>query len=116
MITAFTQLLLFQFAGEFLVRFFSLPLPGPVVGMALCFVFLILRGEPSHELRQTGSGLLQHMSLLFIPAGVGVMQYFDRVEQEWLPIGAALLASTVLAIAVTAGVLKMLGGARREDA
>ena len=64
MIAALTQLLLFQLAGEVIAHGFGLPIPGPVIGMALLFLFLVLRQGPSHELQQTSQGLLQHLSLL----------------------------------------------------
>ena len=100
-LSGFTWLLLFQCAGEALVRLAGLPIPGPVAGMALLFAALLLRGKTPGALAAAG-GLGQHLSLLFVPAGVGVMMYMGQVAAEWLPIVAALLVSTVLAIAATA--------------
>lgn len=108
MILALTVLLLFQLAGEVLVRGLALPVPGPVVGMGLFFLFLLLRGGPSEEMRKTAGGLLQHLSLLFIPAGTGIVLYGELLAREWLPLTAALVGSTFLAIAVTALVLNAL--------
>jgi holin-like protein len=51
---------------------------------------------------------LQHLSLLFVPAGVGVMLHFQRMGDEWRPIVVALIASTLLAIGVTALVMRAL--------
>jgi holin-like protein len=77
MLNALTLILLvFQLIGEVLAQLFALPVPGPVIGMALLFVALALRGGPSVELRDTAQNLLQHLSLLFVPAGVGVMLHF----------------------------------------
>ena len=59
-------------------------------------------------LRETAQNLLQHLSLLFVPAGVGVMLHFQRLADEWLPIVIALFASTFITIAVTALVLRAL--------
>jgi len=105
MIEALTLLLLFQLAGEALVLVTHWPVPGPVVGMALLFLYLCLRGSMTESLRATSLGLLNHLALLFVPAGVGVMLYFDRVAEEWLAITVALLLSTVLTLAVTALVM-----------
>ena len=82
--------------------------PGPVIGMALLFAALALRGGPAPALRETCQNLLQHLSLLFVPAGVGVMLHFGRIGGEWLPLAASLVGSTLLAIAVTALVLRAL--------
>lgn len=108
MIAALTQLLIFQLIGEVVSRFFALPVPGPVLGMLLLFVTLSLRPALADGLRDTANGLLQHLSLLFVPAGVGVMLHFSRLGDEWLPIAVALVVSTVLALAVTALVLHAL--------
>ncbi len=116
MIGAITLLLLFQLIGEVLAQALAFPVPGPVIGMALLFAALVLRDGPSAELRHTAQGLLQHLSLLFVPAGVGVMLHFQRVSDEWLPLLAALVVSTGLAIGVTALALQWLtrGGKTRE--
>jgi holin-like protein len=108
MLNALTLLLLFQLAGEAIVLFFALPVPGPVIGMGLLFAALSLRGGPSRELRGTAQNLLQHLSLLFVPAGVGVMLHIERIADEWLPIVAALFFSTFVTIAVAALVLRAL--------
>jgi len=114
MLNAITLLLVFQLAGEAITILFALPVPGPVIGMALLFAALALRDGPSGELRETAQNLLQHLSLLFVPAGVGVMLHFQRMADEWLPILIALFASTFITIAVTALLLRAL--TRREPA
>lgn len=108
MLAALTLLLLFQLAGEAIALFFALPVPGPVIGMGLLFTALALRGGVAPDLRQTAQNLLQHLSLLFVPAGVGVMLHVERIASEWLPIVVALIVSTFAAIAVTALVLRVL--------
>jgi holin-like protein len=108
MLNAITLLLLFQLAGEAIAIFFVLPVPGPVIGMALLFGAMAWRGGPSLPLRESAQNLLQHLSLLFVPAGVGVMLHFQRMADEWLPIVVALVASTLLAIVITALVMRAL--------
>ncbi|MDX9994112.1 MAG: CidA/LrgA family protein [Rhodocyclaceae bacterium] len=108
MLKAITLLLLFQLAGEAIALFFALPIPGPVIGMGLLFATLALHGGPAPELRHTAQNLLQHLSLLFVPAGVGVMLHIQRIADEWLPIVVALIASTFAAIIVTSLVLRAL--------
>jgi holin-like protein len=101
MLGALTLLLLFQLAGEVIVQFFALPVPGPVIGMAMLFVALVVRGGVPDNLRSTASNLLQHLSLLFVPAGAGIMVHFARLGDEWLAIAAALVVSTFVTIGVT---------------
>lgn len=109
MLNAITILLLFQLAGEVLSQMLKLPIPGPVVGMALLFVGLSAPSALAQRLRETAQVVLQHLSLLFVPAGVGVMLHARRVADEWLAISVALVLSTVLAIAVTALTINLLG-------
>jgi holin-like protein len=106
MLGAITILLLFQLAGEVLAQVFSLPVPGPVIGLALLLTTLVLRGSTPHEVQRTANGILGHLSILFIPGGVGVMLYLPRLADEWLPIVASLVLSTVLTLTVTALVLR----------
>jgi holin-like protein len=108
MLAGLTWLLVFQCLGEALVHLTGLPVPGPVVGMLLLFAGLRLRGAIPQTLDTAATGLLQHLSLLFVPAGVGVMLHFGRVAHEWPAIAAAIVGSTVLAIAVTALVMRAL--------
>ena len=74
MLGALTTLLVFQLAGEAVVLALGLPVPGPVIGMALRFAALAIRGALSDALRDTAQGLLAHLSVLFVPAGVGVSE------------------------------------------
>ncbi len=115
MIGALTLLLVFQLTGEVLVRALELPVPGPVVGMALLLLALVIRGGPGEPLRTTSNGLLQHLSLLFVPAGTGVMLHFHRLADEWLPLVVALAFSTILAIAVAAVLLNAMTRRKREE-
>ena len=108
MLAAITVLLVYQLIGETLVLALKLPVPGPVIGMLLLFLTLLVRGSAPESVRETAQGILQHLSLLFVPAGVGVMIHFARVFNEWLPILVSLVISTILTIVVTAVTLRFL--------
>lgn len=103
-----TWLLVFQSIGEACVRLAGLPLPGPVVGMALLGAVLIVRGRQPAALEAAADGLARHLSLLFVPAGVGVMLYARALAAEGVAIAVALVVSTVAAIAVAASVFAWL--------
>jgi holin-like protein len=94
MIPALATLLVFQLLGEALVRTLAVPVPGPVVGMALLLLLLVGCGRPGWRAQAHGATLLQHLSLLFVPAGVGVMLHLQRLGDEALAIGVALVLST----------------------
>jgi putative effector of murein hydrolase LrgA (UPF0299 family) len=109
MLRSILILLASQLAGEALHRALHLPLPGPVLGMALLAAILLLRKrEPDTALVQTSNGLLRWLGLLFIPAGAGVVANLGLFRTAWFPILVALIVSTALTIAVTALVMQWL--------
>ncbi|WP_448189026.1 CidA/LrgA family protein [Azospirillum sp. sgz301742] len=108
MLGSITILLVCQLVGELTVLVLKLPIPGPVLGMLLLFAGLLVRGGVPRPVSDTAGGLLRNLSLLFVPAGVGVVAHLGRLSDEALPIAAALIGSTLLSIAVTAWVMAAL--------
>lgn len=108
MLKSLTLLLLFQLAGEVLVQALALPVPGPVVGMLLLYAALTARGPVPAALTRTAHAVLSHLSLLFVPAGVGIMAHFALIRQEWAPVVLTLVLSTTLTLLVTAYTLRRL--------
>ena len=102
-----TLLLMYELAGEFSAAVLPLPIPGPVLGMLFLFLTLLVRGRAIPSIEVAGNALLSHLSLLFVPAGVGIMVHFDRIGREWLPIALTLVLTTMLTMAVTAKVMAL---------
>lgn len=102
MIHALLAILSCQLAGEATVRALGLPLPGPVLGMVLMVLALRLSPRLMALVTPLARGLLANMSLLFVPAGVGVVGHATILGDKGLPLFLALVVSTVLAIAVGA--------------
>jgi holin-like protein len=103
-LTGFTLLLLLQLAGEALVRGLALPLPGPVVGLLLALALLRYWPRSFSALKAAADVLLPHLSLLFVPAGVGVVMYLKALREDGWAIAIALVLSTWIGLAVTAWV------------
>jgi holin-like protein len=100
-------LLLLQSLGELLSRALSLPLPGPVIGMVL--LLMALRWPPVREpVAACADFLLAHLSLLFVPVGVGVMTHLSIVSQYGGRMLVVLVLSTLVGLAVTALLLQRL--------
>lgn len=104
MIHALTVILICQLLGEVGSRALSLPVPGPVLGMALLLAGFIASPRLAALVRPTGEGILRHLTLLFVPAGVGVVGHLGTLAAYGPVVALALVGSTVLAIAVGAGV------------
>ena len=114
MLTALTVLLCCQLAGEVAARFFGVPVPGPVLGMALLFALLLARVRVADHAREAAPALIRHLSLLFVPAGVGLIRHTARLRAEWAAIAVAVVVSTAATVAVTALVFQSIARARGE--
>ena len=108
LIMGMSVLLACQFAGELVARGLTLPIPGPVIGMVILLVALMTLGKVPSSLRMTGEGLLRYLTLLFVPAGVGLMVHFELIGADLWPIVVTLVASTAVTLGVTAWVLARL--------
>jgi holin-like protein len=105
-------LLLLQSIGELLSRGLSLPFPGPVIGMVL--LLIALRWPAVREpVSVCADFLLSHLSLLFVPVGVGVMTHLSLVSQYGGRMLLVIVLSTLIGLAVTALALNFLW---RKDA
>ncbi|MGR3746550.1 CidA/LrgA family protein [Paracoccus sp. (in: a-proteobacteria)] len=110
MIATLAIILSFQLVGEIAARALDLPLPGPVVGLLLLVATCTLRPSIAERIRPTTLGLLQHLSLFFVPAGVGIVAHWGLLREYGLGLALALAGSTVLAIG--AGALAFTAVAR----
>ena len=114
-VNGFTVLLLFQLIGEAVVHLLRISIPGAVLGMAFLFVALLLKRRVSRSLELASTGLLSHLSLLFVPAGVGVIAQFNRIANEWISISVALVLSTLITLAATAAIMRATKRLIRTD-
>lgn len=114
MIRFLTLLLMCQLAGEVITVAFGWLVPGPVVGMVILFTGLVVKGGVPDGLGEVAGGVLKHLSVLFVPAGVGVMLHASKLENEWLAVTAALVASAVATLVVTGWVMQWFGGQQRR--
>ncbi len=124
MIVSLCALLLCQLAGEALARGLHLPAPGPVIGMALMIGVLAVRQHcaaflPSEindgGVERVSKNILAHLSLLFVPAGVGVVQNLDLFARHGLALFVALVVSTLLALIVTVAVFRVTSRLMGDD-
>jgi holin-like protein len=107
-------LLVLQAAGEGLTHALRLPVPGPVVGMVL--LMGVLRIERLRAAVQAiAELLLAHLSLLFVPVGVGVVTHLDLLQRSGGRLLVAIVASTWIGMAVSALVLKRLLGTDERE-
>jgi putative effector of murein hydrolase LrgA (UPF0299 family) len=110
MLRALAILLTCQLVGEAITRSLGLPLPGPVFGL-LILVTILLAVErwrlvdastiDETSLGKLSNGLIATLGILFVPAGVGVIQELGLLGKYGAALAAALLVSTVLTLVIT---------------
>lgn len=110
MIPALLAILSSQLIGEIASRSLALPLPGPVLGMVLMVAALQWVPGLAQKIRPVAQSILGQMSLLFVPAGVGVVGHLAIFGSTGIPLLLAIVVSTGFAIAI--GALTFAGVAR----
>lgn len=111
MLNAITIIVLFQLAGEALSMLTGIPVPGSVLGMVFLLLAFFVKDDLIDLIRPTGGVLLSNLSLLFVPAGVGIIRHVARFEAEGVGIAVTLVLSTLIAMAVTAWTIQLVSKA-----
>lgn len=115
MIRGLTVLLLCQLAGEVVVDLTGVPLPGPVLGMVLLFGWLQWRRPaPASGTVRAADGLLKHLQLFFVPAGVGVIAHAAVLREDALPITVALVGSWLVGLLLVGWLVQFWGDHSHE--
>jgi putative effector of murein hydrolase LrgA (UPF0299 family) len=112
-----TWLVLFQLLGTALNALFLPMLPGPIIGMLLLFVFLLLRGEVGEPMTEAAAGLLRYLPLLLVPPAVGVMVYAEQIAADIWALAGALGLSLLISMLFAGWLMQKLieRQARREE-
>ena len=88
-------LLVYWLFGEFLVSTFHWPIPGSVLGLlALWMTLVVIRRVPD-SLKTTSATLLRYLTLLFVPAGVGLIEHWPLLMRSGLWILLIIAISTL---------------------
>ena len=101
-------LIAYHQTGEALMYWSGWPIPGSVIGMLLLLLSLMLFNKPPKPIKHSAEFLLRHLSLLFVPAGVGMMLLFDLIADQWVAMLLSLVLSTVISLAFTAWLMQIL--------
>lgn len=117
MLVTMALLLSCQLAGEVIARTLALPVPGPVIGLVILFTTCTLRPALAQRIGPVARSFLAYLSLLFVPAGVGIVANLGILAQNGLAIAVVVMASTVIAMLVSVGTflaLHRLTGAQND--
>ncbi|MCQ4249288.1 CidA/LrgA family protein [Pseudomonas stutzeri] len=103
-----TWLVLFQLLGTALNVLILPVLPGPIIGLVLLFVALLMRGQASESLQLAASSLLRYLPLLLVPPAVGVMAYTEAILDDFWAIVGVLVLSLVVSLVFTGWLMQVL--------
>lgn len=97
----------FQLLGESLAALLALPVPGPVIGMCLLLVVLIMRRRVTPQFQQHCHALFAYLPLILVPPSVGVLAHLDLIGREWQPVTAVLVITLLISFAVCAAIFSI---------
>ena len=95
-------LLLICFIGEAFALVLPIRFPASIISMVLLFILLLFGWCKEKQIREVSDFLLANMAVLFIPAGVSIINYFDDIRNVWPALLAIIIISTIVTFLVTA--------------
>ena len=107
----------FTFVGEAIQRFLPLPIPGSVYSLVLLFVALCLGIVKLEQVKEVGNFLISILPILFVAPAVGIVEYWQLISGNLLPILLLLLGSTVFTFGISGGIVQRLmkKGAKKHE-
>lgn len=115
MLHAIFLILVLQLAGEAVQKYFALAVPGPVIGLIMLLGLLLIQHRASgrivafrQHLITTSESLLGHLSLLFVPIGVGVVMHLQLLESQLVKVLGVIVLGTLLTLVFTAFLFTVL--------
>ncbi len=94
------------FISEGIAMLIPIPFPSSVIGMILLFLLLLSKRIESRQLIDSSNFLMRNMSFMFIPAGVGIVQVYDKIKGHLFQLIVICIVSTILTFAATAYTVK----------
>lgn len=107
-IRQFVIILFISFIGEALKYVLPLPIPASIYGLVLMFVLLETKVLKVEAVQDAGKFLIEIMPMMFIPAGVGLLNVWDTLKPVLIPIIVILFASTIVVMGVSGKVTQTM--------
>lgn len=110
---AFIIIYICLYAGIAISSLLPITIPGSIIGMLILFVLLSLQIVPAKWVKPGCQLLIRNMALLFVPIGVGVMQYVDVIKQQFGPVVVSCFISTLVVLVVVSWCSHLIHGERK---
>ena len=123
MLTAIFTILVLQLIGEVLQKYFDLAIPGPVIGLMLMLLTLMMTNSKKlnvlaslrTEIINTSEKLLRYLSLLFVPIGVGVVMHLQLLEMQLLRLLLVIVLGTMSTMIFTSLIFSRISSKKFDD-
>jgi len=109
MIKALFYIFGFLLAGEFIRYIFHIPVAGNIIGMLLIFLFLRFKWIKLEDVKPASDKLIKYLILFFIPYGVGLMVYYDLIQEHLIAVSIAVVISTIISFYITGLIMQKFG-------
>ncbi|MDO6565528.1 CidA/LrgA family protein [Alteromonas sp. 1_MG-2023] len=103
------------YVGTWLSLSVGLPLPGALTGLLILLAILFIAPSAEPYVARAASPLLSHMSVLFVPAVLGVTTYWTEIAQNGWAIGIAIIITTCISLGISAKIAEKLLAARHSS-
>lgn len=110
---SFVLIYLCLYAGIFVASLLPIVIPGSIIGMLILFVLLSLQILPAKWVKPSCHLMIRYMALLFVPIGVGVMQYYDVLKAQFGPVVISCLISTLMVLVIVSWSSHLVHGERK---
>ena len=94
-------ILIFSFIGEVLHSLIPIQVPASIYGLVLLFIALLTGIIQLPQVKEAAKYLIEIMPLMFIPAGVGLLESWGDLKSILIPVLILLVASTILVMGVS---------------
>ncbi|ELY2589506.1 CidA/LrgA family protein [Cronobacter sakazakii] len=113
LVRAFVLIYACLYAGIAIAALLPITIPGSIIGMLILFVLLAFQILPANWVQPACNLLIRYMALLFVPVGIGVMQYFDVLQAQFGPVVVSCFISTLVVFMVVSWSAHLAHGERK---
>ncbi|WP_435945635.1 CidA/LrgA family protein [Dryocola sp. BD586] len=110
---SFILIYLCLYAGIAIASLLPITIPGSIIGMLILFVLLSLQILPAKWVKPSCHLLIRYMALLFVPIGVGVMQYYEVLKAQFGPVVVSCFISTLVVLIIVSWSSHLVHGERK---
>lgn len=103
------------FIGQALSQYFNLPMPGTVIGMIILLLLLLFKIVKLKWVNKITDILLEHLSILFVPSGVAIINEYHNLKGNILQLSIILVVTMIIVMAVTGKVVEILINYQKKE-